>query len=78
MVQQTKRDCETGTANEQYDLISVIYHSLQSAAVCDLYIQDADRCGDREMTEFFEQVKERSCQQAEQAKQLMAKRMGQQ
>ncbi|MBE9169770.1 hypothetical protein IQ238_20325 [Pleurocapsales cyanobacterium LEGE 06147] len=77
MVQQMKRDSSTGTANEQYDLISIIYHSLQSAAVCEMYIQDAEQSGDRELTEFFQQVKERSCQQAEQAKQLMAQRMGQ-
>lgn len=78
MVQQMKRDCETGTANEHYDLISVIYHSLQSAAVCDMYIQDADNSGDRELTEFFQQVKEQNCQQADRAKQLMAQRMAQQ
>lgn len=77
MVQQAKRNCETGTTNEQYDLISVIYHSLQSAAVCDMYIQDADSSGDRELTDFFQQVKEQNCQQAEQAKKLMAQRMSQ-
>lgn len=76
MVQQMKRECDTGTANEQYDLVSIVYHSLQSAAVCDMYIQDADSSGDSELTEFFKQVKEQNCQQAEQAKQLMAQRMG--
>ncbi|MBE9167142.1 hypothetical protein IQ238_06210 [Pleurocapsales cyanobacterium LEGE 06147] len=78
MVQQMKRECSTGTDNSQYDLISVIYHSLQSAAVCEMYIQDAEQSGDRELTEFFREVKERSCQTAEQAKQLMTKKMGQQ
>lgn len=77
MVQQMKRDCNTGTTNEQYDLISVIYHSLQSAAVCDMYIQDADNSGDRELTDFFQQVKEQNCQQADRAKQLMAQRISQ-
>lgn len=75
MVQQLKRECDTGTKNEHYNLISVIYHSLQNAAVCEMYVQDADRSGDRELTEFFRQVKEQSCQQAEQTKQLMAQRM---
>lgn len=77
MVQQMKRNCDTGTTNEQYDLISVIYHSLQSAAVWDMYIQDADNSGDRELTDFFQQVKEQNCQQAERAKQLMAQRISQ-
>ena len=77
MVQQTKNS-ETGTANKQYDLISVIYHSLQSASVCNMYIQDANSSGDNELTKFFQQVKEQNCQQAEQAKKLMAQRMSQQ
>jgi hypothetical protein len=75
MVQQAKRHAETGIANEQYNLISIMYHSLQSAAVCDLYIQDADQSGDQELTNFFQQVKEQACKQADQAKQLMGKRI---
>jgi hypothetical protein len=75
MVQQMKRECETGTSNEQYDLISIMYHALQCAAVSNTYIQDADDSGDQELKAFFEQVKQQSCQQAEKAKQLMAKRM---
>lgn len=78
MVQHMKRDINTGTANEHYDLISVIYHSLQSASACNMYIQDANDSGDRELMEFFQQVKEQNCQQAEQAKKLMAQRIGQQ
>ena len=77
MVNQMKQN-NTGTANQQYDLVSVIYHSLQSASVCDTYIQDADSSGDRELSEFFQQVKEQNCQQAEQAKKLMAQRLSQQ
>jgi hypothetical protein len=75
MVQQAKRNADTGISNEQYNLVSVMYHSLQSAAVCDLYIQDADQSGDQELTNFFQQVKEQACKQADQAKQLMGKRL---
>lgn len=75
MVQQAKRHAETGISNEQYNLISIMYHSLQSAAVCDLYIQDADQSGDQELTNFFQQVKDQACKQADQAKQLMGKRI---
>ena len=76
MVQQRKNS-ETGTANEHYNLISVIYHSLQSATACDTYIQDADSSGDRELSQFFQQVKEQNTQQAEQAKKMMTQRMSQ-
>jgi cell fate (sporulation/competence/biofilm development) regulator YmcA (YheA/YmcA/DUF963 family) len=48
------------------------------SSLCETYIQDAEQSGDRELTEFFQQVKEQSCQQAEQAKQLMTQRMSQQ
>ena len=78
MVQHMKTEAQTGTPNEQYDLISIIYHSLQSASVCNMYIQDGNISEDRELIEFFQQVKEQNCQQAEQAKQLMAQRMSQQ
>lgn len=71
-----KRNADTGIANEQYDLVSVMYHALQSATACETYMQDADHSGDQELTEFFRQVKAQSCQQAEQAQQLMAKRLG--
>lgn len=75
MVQQAKRNAETGVANEQYNLVSIMYHSLQSAAVCEVYAQDADQSGDKELTNFFHQVKEQSCKQAEQAKKLMVERI---
>lgn len=75
MVQQAKRAAETGVANEHYNLVSIMYHSLQSAAVCEVYSQDAEQSGDQELTSFFQQVKEQACHQAEQAKRLMAKRM---
>jgi hypothetical protein len=75
MVQQAKRKAETGVANEHYNLVSIMYHSLQSAAVCELYSQDAEQAGDQELTNFFKQVKEQASQQAEQAKKLMFKRM---
>lgn len=35
MVQQMKRNADTGIANEQYDLVSVMYHALQSATACE-------------------------------------------
>ena len=31
----------TGTPNEQYDLISVLYHALQGGETSELYINDA-------------------------------------
>ncbi len=39
MVQQAKRNADTGVSNEQYNLVSIMYHSLQSAAVCSYICQ---------------------------------------
>ncbi|AFZ36420.1 hypothetical protein Sta7437_2901 [Stanieria cyanosphaera PCC 7437] len=77
MVQQMQGQSNTGTTDQDYNLISVLYHALQSAAVCDTYMEDAEQAGDRELTEFFQQVKEQNCEQAERAKKLMAQRIGQ-
>lgn len=73
-VQQGSR--VTGTKNEQYDLISALYHSLESAATYDTYRNDAQQAGDQELVQFFQDVKEQNRQCAERAKQLLAQRMG--
>ncbi len=48
----------TGTPNTIYDLSSVLFHALEGGASYDTYIEDAEREGDQELTEFFRQVRE--------------------
>lgn len=67
----------TGTPDDQYDLISVLYHALEGAATCEVYIQDAEESGDSELTQFFQQLRDEECRRAERAKALLAKRMSQ-
>ncbi|MBW4556901.1 MAG: hypothetical protein KME59_13315 [Trichormus sp. ATA11-4-KO1] len=64
----------TGTQDEHFNLISVLYHALQCAACCDKYIEDAEQAGDRELAQFFQQIKEQNQNVAERAKQLLSKR----
>lgn len=71
-----KTNCETGTKNEQYDLISVLYHSLESAVTYEQYIEDAKQAGDNDLTAFFQELKETNCQTADKAKQLLKQRIG--
>jgi hypothetical protein len=71
-------DETTGTTNEQYDLISVLYHALEGAATYEVYIQDAEEAEDDELIEFFSQLQEEDYQRAERAKHLLAKRITQQ
>lgn len=52
----------TGTRDEVFNLVSVLYHSLQSAETIDKYLQDsggqsgADSGGD--LNQFFSEVKD--------------------
>jgi hypothetical protein len=61
--------------NERYDLVSVLYHTLQEAETLTSYIEDARRSGDRELAAFLENVQEQDRERAEQAKRMLAGRL---
>jgi hypothetical protein len=65
----------TGTPDEHYDIVSVLYHALKGAAVCAEYLEDAQRAKDQELASFFEAVLEEDRRRAERAKTLLAKRI---
>jgi rubrerythrin len=73
MVQQLNRNASTGFSNEQYDLISALYHALESASTYETYIQDAQQSGNSELVEFFENVKSQNIETAKKAKELLSK-----
>ena len=64
----------TGTSDEHFNLISVLYHALQCCACCETYLNDAEQAGDRDLTQFFQDVKKQNQNTAERAKQLLAQR----
>ena len=66
---------ESVMRNEHYDIVSVLYHSLQGAETCERYIKDAEQEGDQEVVEFLHQVQEQNLQLAEKAKRLLAARV---
>ncbi|ACB52877.1 hypothetical protein cce_3529 [Crocosphaera subtropica ATCC 51142] len=70
-----KTQCTTGTSNEIYDLVSVVYHALEGAVTYDQYIEDAKSAGDNELASFFEELKDNNCQMANKAKSLLKSRM---
>ena len=61
----------TGTRDEQYDLISVLYHALHGAENCEMYATDAEAAGEIELAAFFREAQERQMQLAERAKSLI-------
>jgi hypothetical protein len=66
---------ETGQPDEDYGLISVLYHSLQGAETYSQYIQDAEKAGDELLTDFFKSVRDEEVERAARAKELLADRL---
>ena len=68
--QNQSQNQQTGTRNETYDLISVLYHALQGAENCQTYVQDAQ---DSEVKDFFNKALQTQRQLADQGKQVLQK-----
>ena len=68
----------TGTRDVTYDLVSIIFHALQSAETIDRYIRDAEQSGDTDVRQFFTEVKQENIRTADRGKQLLARQIGQQ
>jgi hypothetical protein len=64
---------ETGTSDRSYNLVSILYHSLQSAETCEQYIRDAS--DDTELCQFFRDVQEQNRELADRAKLLLQDRL---
>jgi len=64
---------QTNTGNAYYDLVSTLYHALETAQTSSTYIQDAQQSGNQELVSFFQQVQQDANRQANQAKQLLGK-----
>jgi hypothetical protein len=61
----------TGTRDEHYNLISVLYHALHGAENCDRYAADAEVAGDERLAAFFRETQTMQSQIAERAKGLL-------
>ena len=61
--------------DKDYNLVSTLYHSLQGAETTGIFIQDAQREGDDELTEYFRHAQSLFKQLAEDAKVLLSKRI---
>jgi hypothetical protein len=66
----------TGTRDEHYDLISVLYHALHGAENCEIYATDAAATGDADLAAFFRNAQATQRQLAEQAKERLGIRGG--
>ena len=67
---------DTGTRDITYDLVSVIYHSLQGAETTAMFIADAEQAGNQDCAQFFREVKDDHTRHADRAKQLLITNIG--
>lgn len=67
---------DTGTRDVVYNLVSIVYHSLQGAETIDMYIRDAQESGDHELAQFFSEVKQENTRRAARAKELLPRYLG--
>jgi len=61
----------TGTRDEHYNLISVLYHALHGAETIEAYILDAEAAGDERLASFFREAQAMQRQLAERAKGML-------
>jgi hypothetical protein len=61
----------TGTRDEHYDLVSVLYHALQGADTCNVYALDAEAAGDERLASFFRETSVMQAQLADRAKGML-------
>ena len=66
---------QTGTRDEHYNLISIMYHLLKGASTVEEYIRDAQEAGDEELVQFFKDWQDEQRNFSERAKNLLSSRM---
>lgn len=65
----------TGTKDKMYNLIWFTEACLSNALRLETYVQDAERDGDNELADFFRRAQGESRKGAEQAKELLTRRL---
>jgi hypothetical protein len=64
---------QTGTRNETYDVIAILYHALQGAENCQTYLRDAQ---DGQIRDFVQHALQTQRQLADQGKQVLEQCLG--
>ena len=68
MQNQAQGQQQTGTRNETYNVIAILYHALQGAENCQTYLQDAQ---EGQVRDFIQQALQTQRQLADQGKQVL-------
>jgi hypothetical protein len=73
MQNQGQGQQQTGTRNETYDVISVLYHALQGAENCQTYLRDSQ---DGQIRDFLQKALQSQRQLADEGKQVLQQCLG--
>jgi hypothetical protein len=65
----------TGTKDKDYNIIWFTEQCLSNVLRLEVYVQDAEREGDSELTEFFRRAQGASRKGAEEGKEMLRKRL---
>lgn len=76
MLQDTETGQVTGTKDKDYNLFWFVQSCLENALRMEVYRQDAEREGDKELVELFTKAQADSKKGAELGKRLLANRLG--
>jgi hypothetical protein len=68
---------DTGVSDPVYNLVSVLYHTLQGAETTAMYTDDADLTGDVELADFFAELQQQDRDRARRAKALLRRYLNQ-
>lgn len=68
MTESFSQSQQTGTRNETYDVIAILYHALKGAENCQTYLKDAQ---DGQIRDFVQQALQTQRQLADQGKQVL-------
>jgi hypothetical protein len=69
-------ETRTGAPDLTFDLVSVLYHSLQAAETCGRFLRDAQAAGAREAAAYFQGCQQQQRDLAERAKNLLVQHLG--
>jgi hypothetical protein len=71
MQNQGQGQQQTGTRNETYNVIAILYHALQGAENCQTYLQDAQDAQEGQVRNFIQHALQTQRQLADQGKQVL-------
>jgi len=68
-------DSNTGVKDTNYDLISMIHHTMEATVRYTEYIKDAEEAGDQELAQFFTETQNAAKTTGQKAQDHLAKRL---